>query len=375
MICNERQKKIKERIQKFSEKYMNKLPIGEFSREAWERCASYGILASLTLKEYGGLAESYEEILMTQKWIGYYFNDNGFVFALCNSLIVYLGVFPKFASKSMKEEHFQDIIAGKYVASYAVTESNSGSDVYNMQTECYFKEETVVINGSKMYISNGPISDLFVVVAKNKNIRKNEFTSFLVKKDDKGVKIGKTIEKMGLEACPMSEVVCVDCEIPRSRTIGSIGMGAIIGNSAFDWEKCISFTSHLGKMEKILEDCISYVNRRKQFGNTIGHYQMISEKIVKMKVAIELGNAYLSKIIQQKENNKFTFLETSIFKYYVGEMYAQICLDAMQIYGAYGYCKESGIEQEVRDALGAKIYSGTSEVQLYNIARLIGIKE
>ena len=374
MKIAEKDEIIKKRIEAFSEKYVNKLPRNEFSKEAWKKCGEFGIIANLLPKEMGGMAESIGDIMKLLKWIGYYFNDNGFVFSICNSLILYLGIFPKMASKKIKEEFGSGIIQGKYVGAYAITEANSGSDAYNMGTSCKVEEDKIVINGSKMYISNGSVADLIVVVAKNAEMGQNRYTAILVKRDDKGVKIGKTIHKMGLESCMMSEITFNNCVVPRNRVIGTIGMGSLVGNMAFDWEKCISFSTHLGKMNRIMNDCIEYANQRKQFGKSIGEYQMISEKIAKMKVAIELGEAYLEKIISIKESGKITFLESSVYKYYVGESYAQLCLDAMQIYGAYGYSKESGIEKEVRDSLGAKIYSGTSEMQLYNIAKLIGVK-
>ena len=373
METSEKSEKIKKRIEVFAQKYINKLPPNEFSREAWEKCGEYGIIACLLPKEQGGLADSIGEILQTLKWIGYYFNDNGFVFSICNSMILYLGILPKMASKEMKIDLMPDIIQGKYIGAYAITEANSGSDAYNMQTTCVISKETITINGAKMYISNGAVADLIVVIAKNADLD-NKYTAILLKKDDKGIKIGKTIHKMGLESCEMSEIVFDNCEVPKNRIIGSSGMGTFVSNMAFDWEKCISFSAHLGKMKKIMNECITYVNQRKQFGKTIGEYQMVSEKISKMKVEVELGEAYLEKICSLKDKGKNSFLESSVFKYYIGESYARLCLDAMQIYGAYGYCKESGIEQEVRDSLGSKIYSGTSELQLCNIAKLIGIK-
>lgn len=366
--------RVKELLIRFGDENVNKKMDAEFNRGLWEQCGEMGIFSILSPKNVGGIAESYSDILVVSKMLGYAFQDSGFVFAINNSMIVTSGVFPKFASKEMRQEYCNHLLSGKLIASFAITEQNSGTDAFDMKTTATFTEDKIILNGNKMYISNGPIADIFVVIAKNENIKKKAYTAFLVKRGDKGFKIGQKIPKMGLEQCPMSELIFDKCELPKSRIIGGVGFGMLIGNLVLDWERCISFSSHVGTMERIVEKCISYVNERKQFGKTIGQYQLVAEKIAKMQIAIEMSNLLMHKLGELKDDKKNTFLESSEFKYYVGENYAKVCMEAMQIFGASGYCTECGIEQEVRDALGSKIYSGTSEIQLVNIAKLIGIK-
>jgi len=366
---NEIQKKIYSGVKNLADTVLNKED--DFSK-MWKYCADFGILASMIPEKVGGLASNYSDILLTAKSIGELFTDSGFVFAINNSMIVASYLLPTFASEEILVEIMPGLIDGSSIASYAITEPQSGSDVYNMLTKITVEGDNIRIYGSKTYISNGPIANIFVIVGKDEE---DSYTAALVKSTDFGVEIGGEIKKMGLEKCPMSEIYFNDCVIPKARIIGKFTQGQTICNMTLDWERCLSFSSHLGTMNRIMNLCINYANDRKQFGKTIGSYQLVSEKIARMKVNIELGELLLYKICDMKNNGKKTFLESAIFKYFIGESYANCGLDAMQVFGAYGYCEEGGIEKEVRDALGAKIYSGTSEIQLDIISRMIGIRK
>lgn len=355
-------------IKEFAE---NNIKIEKRIDEMWRECAEFGILAALVPEKVGGMAKNYSEILQTAYMVGKYFKDNGITFAINNSMIVASYVLPMYGDKKLISQLYPDLLNGKLIAAYAITESQSGSDVFNMKTNVVRRKDHLILNGAKTYISNGPIADIFVVIAQNEE---NTYTALLVQKNDKGVEIGKPIEKMGLEHCPMSEIYFTHCILPKSRIIGEYNWGQIISNMTLDWERALSFASHLGTMDRIINQCLHYANARQQFGRRIGDYQLIAEKLVKMKIDLETGKLWLDKIGKMKDRGKKTYLETSIFKYLIGESYANCCLEALQIHGAYGYSKESGFEKEVRDALAAKIYSGTSEIQIDIISQLMGVR-
>lgn len=368
----EREKAIYEAIETFSNVINNEIDGDKvFSRELWNKCCDYGILAILTPSKVGGISKTYSDILKISKCIGYYMEDSGFVFAINNSLIVSTYLLPTFASGLVIEEYYPSLINGEMIAAYAITESESGSDSFNMKTTYDEVENGYVLNGRKTYISNAPIADIFAVVAR----RDKELSIFLVERGDEGFQVECEIPKMGLEACPMGEITFNNCFVPKSHVIGNVGAGMNITNKVLEWERVCSFASHLGTMERIMKKCIKYANRRKGFSKTIGSNQLISEKIAKMKIDVELGNLLLEKIMNLKDEGRNTYLESSIFKYFVGEKYSNLCIEAMQIHGAFGYSKESGIEGAVRDALASKIYSGTSEIQLDIISRMIGVKK
>lgn len=364
-------KKIYQAIKEFAKKQMNSYSKYEFSRELWQKCCDYGILSMLTPAKAGGMAQSYGSVLKVAKYIGEWVEDTGFVFTINNSLIVSSFLLPKYANEEMIAEFYPDLYNGKLIACYAITEPDSGSDAFKMQTTYEVKEDCIILNGTKTYISNATIADVYAVVAKNEN---EEYSIFMVRADDEGVSIGKEIEKMGLETCPMGELVLCNCKIPKNRVIGKLGQGMQMSNMTLDFERCCSFSSHLGTMQRVMKECITYVNSRTEFGKKIGSYQLIREKIAKIKIAVELGETLLHKIITMKDAGRNTYLESAIFKYYIGEEYCKTVIEALQIFGAYGYSKEGEIEHEVRNALASKIYSGTSEIQIDVIARMLGVK-
>ncbi len=370
---NIKEKKIYNLIKDFADSQMNLYSSETFSRDLWNKCCEYGILALLTPKEVGGMGEDVSSIFSVAKYLGKTVKDSGFVFAINNSLIVSTFLLPKYANEELIEECYPGLYNGELIGCYAITEPDSGSDVYRINTTYELQEDFVVLNGAKIYISNATIANVFAIVAKD--MLKDEYSIFLVRKEDVGFEIGKEILKMGLESCPMGEVILNKCKIPRNRVIGKIGEGMQISNMALDFERSCSFASHLGTMERIMDDCIKYVNIRNEFGKSIGSYQLVAEKIAKMKIDIELGNLLLKKITDMKDQGKNTYMESAIFKYFVGEEYSKTCIEALQIYGAYGYSKEGEIEHEVRNALAAKIYSGTSEIQLEIISRMLGVRK
>lgn len=343
--------------------------------DVWKRLGTIGIFRLLTLKKYGGVAETYGDILWLSRLLGFLIPDSGLVFAINNNMIVTSGIICRWAKEDIKNQYFEGLLDGNLIASFAITESDTGSDAFNIKSTFHEEKDKIRVNGNKMYISNGTEADIFIVIVKEKSTigDNNEMAAVLLEKKDEGLVSSKLIEKMGLENCPMAELQMRNILIPTMRMIGKKGMGQLICDIAFDWERCISFASHLGKMQWIMEECVKYVNKRIQFNKTIGSNQLVAEKIVQMKVSIDLGDLLLEKIANMKDYGKNTFLQSMIFKYFIGEKYTQCTLDSMQIFGAYGYCKESGIEQEVRNALAAKIYSGTSEIMINNIASFLGI--
>lgn len=342
-----------------------------FSRTIWKKCCDYGLLAMLTPSKVGGLSEKYSQIIKVAKCMGYYIKDGGFVFAVNNSLIISAYLLPKFANEELIKECYPDLFNGEKIAAYAITESESGSNSFDMRTTFEEVENGFILNGTKTYISNASIADVVVVAAQ----KDNQISLFLVNKNDSGFKLQYEIPKMGLEACPMGQLSFDKCFVPKESLIGKIGSGMMISNKVLEWERICSFASHLGTMERIMEQCIKYANIRRGFSKSIGSNQLISEKIAKMKIDIELGNLLLEKIMDLLDKGHSAYLESSIFKYFIGEKYSNLCIEAMQIHGAYGYSKESKLEEEVRDALASKIYSGTSEIQLDIISRMIGIKK
>jgi alkylation response protein AidB-like acyl-CoA dehydrogenase len=225
-----------------------------------------------------------------------------------------------------------------------------------------------------MFITNAPIADILLVFAVTDP--KKGFagiSTFIVEKGFTGFSVGKPLDMMGLKTSPIGEVILQDCEVPEENLLGKEGAGSAIFNSEMEWERSCLFATHVGAMEKDLEECIRYVNDRRQFGRPIGKYQAISHKISEMRVRLELSRLVIYKVAWLKAQGKRAPMESAIAKLFVSESYVENCMEALQIHGAYGYSTEMDFERNLRDSIAGKIYSGTSEIQKNIIASLLGL--
>lgn len=370
-ITKEQQEYRKEIIN-FAKNHLNDPEYMEkFSMDMWKKISEFGILGVTVGEEYGGLNESYLTAAIIFEALGYACKNNGFIFTVNNHIWVSQNLIYLYGSDYLKNTYLPDMTAGKKIGCICITEADAGSDAFNMETKAVETEDGYILNGSKMFISNGPIADIFIVFAVTEKEPRKKVTAFVVERGFEGFEVGPDIEKMGLGACPTSEVVFNNCKVPKENVLGNFNQGSILMTNALEWERCYEFVPHIGAMQRIKEQCIEHVNTRVQFGKKIAEYQSISHKIADMETAIEMSRLMLYKIAWLKDNNKSAFKETSIFKLYVSEHYIQTCRDAMQIFGAYGYTKEYDMERELRDALACSIYSGTNEMQkntIYNMS-------
>jgi L-prolyl-PCP dehydrogenase len=207
----------------------------------------------------------------------------------------------------------------------------------------------------------------------DRGLRAAGISAFLVERGMAGMTLSAPMPKMGLRTSPMGEVVLSDCRVPVANRLGSEGAGVAIFNAAMEWERACIFASHLGSMQRLLEDTIAYAKARRQFGQPIGRFSPVAERIVDMKVAIEAGRLLLYKVGAIKDAGGDAVLDAAIAKLFVSEAHTRQALDALQIHGGYGYSTEYFIERELRDAIPGTIYSGTSEMQRKIIARLLGL--
>jgi alkylation response protein AidB-like acyl-CoA dehydrogenase len=198
-------------------------------------------------------------------------------------------------------------------------------------------------------------------------------TAFLVDKDTAGFRTSQKIEKMGLRTSPFGELVFEDAWVPDAAVLGTVGGGAGMFTNSMDWERVCLFASHVGTMERLLEQTVHYARTRTQFGQAIGKFQGVSHKVADMKVRLEAARLLVYRAAWQLERSKTVSLDAAIAKLFVSESLVQTSLDALQVHGGYGYCVEYEIERAVRDALGSTIYSGTSEMQRTIIARWLGL--
>lgn len=358
------QKELQREIIKFARENLNdKECLETYSQELWEKMSDFGLLGITIGEEYGGLGESIETAALAFETLGYACLNNGFVFVVNNHIWVSQNIIYYYGSSELKDKYVPSMITGEKIGAIAITEAEAGSDAFNMSASAIESGDGYILNGSKMFISNGPIADIFVVFAVTQTKPTKKITAFLVEKDFDGVSTGPDIEKMGLNSCPTSELILNNVYVSKENIIGSLNDGSSVLLNTLEWERCFEFAPHIGVMQRVMEKCIEHVKGRRQFGRPLEQYQALTHKIADMKVAIEMSKLMLYKIAWLKDNKRRAYTETSIFKLYVSEVYIKTCRDALQIFGAYGYTKEYDIERELRDALACSIYSGTNEMQ------------
>jgi len=341
-----------------------------FQQEMWDAISEFGLFGLSIDEEYDGLKESYLTAAIAYESLGYGCEDNGFVFAVTNHVWVALNMISLYGNRALKDKYIAKMMSGKLIGAFALSEAEAGSDALNMAMTAEKKGDKFIVNGSKMFISNGSVADVFLVIARTESASPNKFTCFVVDRSMKGLKTGPEIEKMGLHSCPMAELILEDCEVPKENILGGFGMGYALMLSALEWERIFEFAPHVGAMKRIMERCIEHSIKRRQFGKAIGEFDAVSHKIAEMRASIEMAKLMLYKAAWLKDEGKSAFLEASVFKLFVSENYVKLCQNAMQIFGAYGYAEEYGIERELRDALACTIYSGTTEIQKNTIYKL-----
>jgi alkylation response protein AidB-like acyl-CoA dehydrogenase len=375
----EEQLEFKKSAMEFAERELNegtkeREKRGEFSHAGWKKCADFGIQGISMPEQYGGMGMDILTCVAAMEGLGFACKDSGLLFAINSTIWTCEAPILKFGTDAQKEKYLPGLIQGTLIGGHAMTEPDFGSEAFGIRCRAEKKGNTYLLNGTKTFITNAPIADVLLVFAVTDPAKKFAGLSvFLVEKTFPGFSIGRREELMGLKTCPLGEVILRDCEVPETNRLGKEGAGAAIFNAEMEFERSCLFATHLGAMEKILEECVSYAKIRQQFGKPIGNYQAISHKIADMKVRVELSRLLLYKAACMKAEGKRAPMESAIAKLYISESYVQNCLEAIQIHGGYGYSSEMEFERHLRDAIAGKIYSGTSEIQRNVIASHLGL--
>jgi alkylation response protein AidB-like acyl-CoA dehydrogenase len=346
----------------------------EFSLDAWRACARFGIQGLPIPREFGGSDAGIMSTVLTMEGLGYACPDNGLIFSL-NAQIWSLEIpLLEFGTAKQKAKFLPGLVSGDIIGVHAMTEPESGSDAFSLRTRAVAKGDRYILNGSKTYITNAPVANVVIVFATVKpGSGFAGVTAFLVERGTPGYSVGSPFKKMGLRTSPMGEIVLKDCEIPAENRLSKEGAGMAIFNSSMEWERSSILASAVGAMQRQLEECVEYAQTRKQFGQPIGKFESISNKISDMYLRLEAARLMIYKVAWLKQQGKPAIAEAAAAKVFTSEAWVQSCLDAIQIHGAYGYMRDSGIERDLRDSVAGTIYSGTSEIQRLIIARALGL--
>lgn len=347
---------------------------GEFPWSAWRKCAEMQIMALPFPEEYGGCGTDFLTTVLTMDALGYACKDAGLVHAIATQILCGLQIL-LFGNEEIKKEYLPVLCRGEKVFAQAITESGSGSDALSMRTSAKKNGDDFILNGSKNFITNGPMADVVIVfsVTDPEKTALGGISCLLVEDGCNGFEKSKPLEKMGLRTLQNGELFFDDCRVSSDKLLGKVGQGAIIFNESMELERSLLPAVHLGTMKRIFDISVKYAKERSAFGKSIGSYQAVANKISTMKMNIELGKGILYRCAVLKDKKKRAPVEASICKLFISESLKQACLDSVQIHGGYGYMCEYEIERDLRDSVASTIYSGTSELQYNIISKLIGL--
>ena len=347
---------------------------GEFDREGWRRCAEFGVQNMPVPAALGGLGLGVTALIAVMEGLGYGCRDSGLLFSLNAHLWTNSLPLVDHGTEEQRRRFLPGLGNGDLVGANGASEPDAGSDVFAMRTRADRRGDTYVLNGVKTFVSNAPVADLFVLYATiDPALGPMGVTAFLVERTRPGLTVTRHLEKMGLRTSPMAEVVLEDCIVPAENRLGREGRGVGVFESSMEWERGCILASCLGVMRRQLEACVAHARARSQFGRPIGKFQSLANRVVDMRVRLDACRPLVYRIGELKDQGRPAATEAAIAKLFVSEAFVASMQDAVQIFGGYGYMTEQEVERDLRDAIAATLYSGTSEIQRTLIARGLGL--
>ena len=344
-----------------------------FPRDKWFKCADFGLLGLQIPEAFGGKGCDMLTSIVAMEGLGYACKDNGLAFALNGQMLIQLPVI-HCGSEEQQQRYLPDLAAGTRMGAFAFTEPESGSDLYSIRTRAEKTEGGYRLTGSKAFITFAPVADCAVVFATlNPDRREWGLTAFLVDLKSDGVNVSSPRTKMGLRTVPSGEIEFDGCFVPDRDRLGGEGAGLGILNRAIEWDRCCVLASQLGAMERQLEECVVYAKEREQFGQPIGKFQSVSNRIADMKLRLETSRLLLYKSAWLVDRGQPAVIDSALSKLSLSENFVQSSLDAIRIHGGNGYLADMGVERNLRDSVGGILYGGTSDIQRVTIAKMLGL--
>ncbi|MBF0406790.1 MAG: acyl-CoA dehydrogenase [Candidatus Riflebacteria bacterium] len=342
----------------------------EFSWEIARKMSEQGYFGITAPVEYGGAGADTLTYCLIIEEISRACAGHGVTMSLTNSLVAH--PIATYGSEEIKQKYLVPLSSGKKLGCFALTEPNAGSDSANQETIAVPDGDSWILNGSKIFISNGGVADFAVVIAStNKKARIRGLTAFIVDKDSPGFSVGVKENKLGIRSSNTCELVFQNCRIPKENILSTPGRGFRIAMDTLDGGRIGVGAQAVGIAEAAYQASLKYAHERKQFGSSIIHFQGIAHKLVEMKTEIETARLLTWKAAWLKDNKKRFAKDAAMAKLYGSEMSTKVCHQAIQIHGGYGFIKDYPVERYYRDARITEIYEGTSEVQRMVIASYV----
>jgi isovaleryl-CoA dehydrogenase len=340
----------------------------KFPRDLWPQMGELGLHGITVEEEYGGSGLGYLEHCVAMEEVSRASASVGLSYGAHSNLCV--NQIRRNGTDAQKKKYLGNLVSGAHVGALAMSEPGSGSDVVSMRTRADKKGDRYILNGSKMWITNGPEADTLVVYAKtDPNAGPRGITAFLIEKGMKGFSTAQKLDKLGMRGSDTCELVFEDCEVPAENVLGKVGGGVNVLMSGLDYERVVLAAGPLGIMQACLDVVLPYVHERKQFGQPIGEFQIMQAKIADMYVAMNASKAYVYAVARACDSGRTTREDAAGAILYAAENATKMALDAIQCLGGNGYINEFPTGRLLRDAKLYEIGAGTSEIRRMLIGR------
>lgn len=345
-----------------------------FWREGWEQIAARGLLGMLATAEHGGQGRSLTTTLLALEGLGLGCRDDGLVFATTSQVLTVGLALERFGTSEQAAHWMPRLISGESIGSFAMSEEQSGSDAFALQTVSEPVDGGYVLNGEKAWVTMAPAADVFIVFAStNPELGRWGINAFCIPADTPGLLVGPNRPKMGMRTTPFANVRFTDCFVPTTARMGAEGAGASIFTSSMEAERGFLLVGSIGALERLLDDSVEFARTREQFGEAIGSFQGVSHQLSEVKMAHESARLLMYKAAALHERGTSSMMAAALSKLAGSEAALEGALAAVEIHGARGYVTEFGVERDLRNLSGGVIYGGASGIQKNIIARLLGL--